>query len=112
MTIRNGEVVMGSVNVGGDDTGEVASIFFMVGTVHGVDESFGVGISLVGRVGGSVVKHGFVDGVRGFVGEDAGREHGDKFGDFVDAAVFHDVVIDEGVFAVEFHLKVLQKQVQ
>ena len=40
------------------------------------------------------MEHGFVDWVFGLVGEDAGGEHGDEFGDVVDAAVFHDVVVD------------------
>jgi len=104
MPILNGEVVMRSVNVGGDDAGEVASILFMVGPVHGVNEAFGIGVPFIGGVWRSIVEHGLIDGVGGFVGEDAGGEHGDEFGDFVEAAVFHDVVVDKGVFAVEFNL--------
>jgi len=104
VSVLDGEIVMRAVDVGGDDAGEVASVFLVVGAVHGVDESFGIGVSFVGGVGGSVVEHSFVDWIGGFVGEDAGGEHGDEFGDFVDAAVFHDVVVDESVFTVKFDL--------
>lgn len=71
MTILNTKVIMRSIDIGGDDTGEVASVFFGVGSVHGVDETFCVGVSFVGGVWGSVVEHGFIDGVGGFVGKDA-----------------------------------------
>ena len=52
------------------------------------------------------MKHGLVDGVGRFVGEDAGGQHGDQLGHFVDATIFHHVVVDQRVFAVEFHLNV------
>lgn len=72
MSILNTKVVMRSVDVGGDNTGEVTAIFFSVGTVHGINETFGVSVSFVRGVRWSIVEHGFVNGVGGFVGEDAG----------------------------------------
>lgn len=72
MPIFNTKIVMRSIDVGGDDTGEVTAIFFSVGTVHGINETFGVCVSFVGGVGWSIVEHGFVNGVGGFVGEDTG----------------------------------------
>jgi len=104
VSILNAKVVMRSVDVGRDDGCEVTSVLLGVGSVHGVNESFGVGIALVTGMGWAVVEHGLVDGVFGFVGEDACGEHGDEFGDLVEAAVFHDVVVDESVFTVEFNL--------
>lgn len=77
MSILNAKVIMGAVNVGGNDGSEVTPVLLGVGTVHGINESFGVGVSLVGGVGWTVVEHCLVDGVGCFVGEDAGGEHGD-----------------------------------
>mmetsp|Transcript_1805 Transcript_1805/g.4462 ORF Transcript_1805/g.4462 Transcript_1805/m.4462 type:complete len:345 (-) Transcript_1805:75-1109(-) len=98
------EIVMRSVNVGGDDGCEVASVLFCVRSVQRVDESLGVRVPLVGWMRRAVVEHGLVDGVRGFVGKDACRQHADQLLDLVDAAAFHDVVVDEDVDAEEFHL--------
>lgn len=94
MTILNAKVVMRSIDIGRNDRCKVTSVLFGIRSVHRVNQSFGVGVSFVTGVGWSIVEHGFVDWVFGFVGEDAGGEHGDEFGDFVDAAVFHDVVVD------------------
>ena len=104
VAVLDGEVVVRAVDVGGDDGGEVAAILLGVGAVHGVDEALGVGISLVGGVGRSVVQHRLVDGVGRLVGEDAGGEEGHELLDLVDAAVLHDVVVDESVLAVELDL--------
>jgi ethanolamine ammonia-lyase large subunit len=73
----NGIIVMSPVNVGGDDGGKVASIFLSVGSTHGINKSFGVGVSFIGEVRGAVVNHGFVNGVACLVGEDAGGKTGD-----------------------------------
>jgi hypothetical protein len=74
--------------------------------LHGVDEALGVHAPLVARVGRSVVQHRLVDGVGRLVGEDAGGEHRNEFRDFVPTTILHDVVVDEGVFPVEFDLLV------
>ncbi len=76
MSVLDGEIIVGAIDVSGDDGGEVTSVFFSVGAVHGIDKTFGVGVSLVGGVGWAIVKHGFVDGIGCFIGEDAGGEHG------------------------------------
>ncbi len=104
MSILNAKVVMRSIDIGRNDGCKVTSILFGIRSVHCINQSFGVSISLVTWVGRSIVEHGFVDWVCGFVREDACGEHGDEFGNVVEAAVFHDVVVDEGVFTVEFNL--------
>lgn len=57
--------------------------------------------TFVGGVRGSVMDHGFVDGVGGLVGEDAGGEAGDQLLHFEVLAGLHHVVVDQHVLAVE-----------
>ena len=104
MSILNAKVIVRTIDIRGNDGCEVTPILLGVGSVHGIDESFCVRISLVGRVGWTIVEHGFVDWVGGLVREDACREHGNEFGNLVNAAIFHNVVIYEGIFSVEFDL--------
>jgi hypothetical protein len=104
MTILNGKVIVRAINVGWNDGSEVASIFFRVGSIHGIDQTFGIGITFVTGMRWTIVQHGFVNGKSGLVGEDAGGKHGDELLDLVDAGTFHDIVIDEDVFAEEFDL--------
>ena len=52
MTILNAKIVVRSINIGGNDTGKVTSIFFSIGAIHGINQSFGVGISFIGCTGG------------------------------------------------------------
>ena len=94
MSILNTKIIMRSIDIGRNNGGKVTPILFGIRSVHCINQSFGVGISLVTWVGWSIVKHGFIDWVFGFVREDACGEHGNEFGNFVDAAVFHDVVVD------------------
>ena len=72
VTILNGKVVMRSINVGGNNAGKVATILFGVGTIQGINEALGVGISLIGRMRRTIVQHGFVNGIGRLVGKDAG----------------------------------------
>ena len=104
VAVRNGKVVVGAVNVGGDDGGKVAAVLFGIGPVERVEEALGVGVAFVGRVRGSVVEHGLVNGVGGLVGEDAGGEKGDELGDLVDPTTLHDIVVEENVLAKELDL--------
>jgi hypothetical protein len=104
--VLDGEVIMRAVNVGGDDGSEVAPVFFGVGSIHGIDQTLGVRIPLITGVRRAVVKHGFVNGVRRLVRKDAGGKHGDELLNFVDAAAFHNVVVDENVLAEEFDLEI------
>lgn len=67
-------VVVRTEDVGRHDRGEVAAVLFVVGTVGNVDHTLSVGVPKVGVVRGTVVDHGFVDGIGSLVGEDAGRE--------------------------------------
>lgn len=104
VTILNAEIIGWTINVGGDNRGKVAPILFGIGTIHGINEAFGVGITLVGGVGWTIVQHGFVDWVGGLVGKDASGEHRHEFFDFVNATTLHDIVVDENVFTKEFDL--------
>lgn len=106
VTILNAEIIEWTINVGGDNRGKVAPILFGIGTIHGINEAFGVGVTFVGGVGWTIVQHGFVDRVGGLVGKDASGEHGDEFFDFVNATTLHDIVVDENVFTKEFDLGV------
>jgi hypothetical protein len=100
----NVEIVMRPINIGRNDRGEVTAVFLGVGSAHGINEPLGVGISLVTGVRWSVMQHGLVDGIGGLIGEYAGAEETDEFLDLVDAAAFHDIVVDENVLAKELHL--------
>ena len=104
MPVLDGEIVVRTVDVRGDDAREVAPVLFGVGAVHRVDEALGVCVPLVGRVRRAVVKHGLVDGICRLVREDARREHGNELRHLVDAAVLHDVVVYQRVLAVKFDL--------
>lgn len=104
MSILDGEVVMWTVDVGWDDGCEVTSIFFCIGSVHGIDETFGICVAFVGWVRRSIMKHGFINGVGCFVGEDTGGKEGNQLFDFCDATKFHNVVVDESVFSIELNL--------
>jgi hypothetical protein len=105
VAVLDGEVVVRAVDVGGDDGGEVAPVLLSVGAVQGIDEALGVGVSLVGGMGRSVVKHGLIDGISRLVGKNAGGKERYEFLHLVDTAVLHDVVIDESVLAVELNLR-------
>mmetsp|Transcript_2079 Transcript_2079/g.2978 ORF Transcript_2079/g.2978 Transcript_2079/m.2978 type:complete len:360 (-) Transcript_2079:110-1189(-) len=98
------KVVRRAVNVGGDDGGEIAVVLLRVGSIHGIDQTLGVGVSLVGGMGRAVVKHGFVDRVGRLVGKDASAQHAHQLFDLVNATTFHDIVVDQNVFTEEFHL--------
>lgn len=47
--------------------------------VHDIDHALGVGVSVVGVVGRSLVNHGLVNGVCSLVREDAGGQARDNF---------------------------------
>ena len=98
------KVVVFSVDVCGDDGGKVASVFFRIGTIHGVDHAFCVSVSLVGVMGWSVVNHGLVDGIGRLVRENTRAQHADELLDLVDPRAFHDVVVHEHVEAIKFDL--------
>ena len=74
MAILEVEVIVGSVDVAGDDAGELASVLALVRLVQDVDHPLGHGVAVVGVVRRAQVDHGLVDGVRGLVGEDAGAQ--------------------------------------
>lgn len=77
MSVLNRKIIMWAVDIGWDDGCEVASIFFSVSTVHSINETFRICVSFVGGVGRTVVKHGFINGISGLIGKDAGGKHGD-----------------------------------
>ena len=105
VSILNAKIIVRSVDIRGNDGCEVTSVLLGVGSVHGIDKSFCIRVSLVGWMRWTIVKHGLVDRVRSLVGKDACREHGNEFGNLVDTAIFHDIVVYEGIFSVEFDLE-------
>ena len=50
VAILDAEVVVGPVDVRGDDGGEVAAVFFPIGTTGNIQHALGVGVALVGVV--------------------------------------------------------------
>jgi len=104
VSILDGKVIMWTIDVGWDDTGEVASIFLGIGTVHGVNETLSICVSLVRWVGWSIVKHSLINRVGCFVRENARGKERNKLFDLVDSAIFHDIIVDESVFTVELDL--------
>lgn len=77
MSILQVEVVVGSVDVAGNDAGELAPVLAGVGLVEDVDHPLGHGVAVVRVVWGPVVDHGLVNRVGRLVGEDTGAEAGD-----------------------------------
>lgn len=77
---------------------------YLITTVEDVDHTLCVSVAFIADVRGAVVYHSLIDGVRGLVREDAGRQAGHKLFNFVDPATLHDVVIDEDVLTKKFHL--------
>jgi hypothetical protein len=67
-------VIVGTVDVGRDDRGEVASVLLVVCLVLDINHTLSVSITEVGLVRRTVVDHGFVDGVASLVRENAGRK--------------------------------------
>lgn len=51
-------------------------VFFHL-PVHDIDHALGVGVTVVGVVGRTLVDHGLVNGVGGLVGENASGQAGD-----------------------------------
>ena len=68
------EVVMRSVDVGGDDGGEVAAVLLVVALVHHVDHALGVGIPSVTGVRGTIMHHSLINRICGLVRKYAGRK--------------------------------------
>jgi len=67
-------VIVGTVNVGRDDGGKVASVLLVVCLVLDINHTLSVSITEVGLVRRTVVNHGFVDGIASLVRENASRK--------------------------------------
>jgi len=93
------EVIVGSKDIGGDDRGEVASVLLVVSAVHDIDHALGVRVTVVGVVRRTLMNHGLVNGVRGLVRENAGRQARNDLLDTKLLGVVQDVVVDEQVVA-------------
>jgi len=79
MAVLNVKVVVGPVDVGGDDRSELTAVLVGITTIQHIDHSFGIGVSFVGGVWRTVVDHCFVDRVCRFIGKDASGQTGDAF---------------------------------
>lgn len=82
----------------------VNCIKYLVATVEDVDHTLGVRVALVAGVGGAIVDHHLIDGVRSFVGEDTGGEARYQLVHLIDPAALHDIVVDENVLTEELYL--------
>ena len=79
MAVLNVKIVVGPVDVGGDDRSELTAVLVGITTIQHINHSFGIGVSFVGGVWRTVVDHRFVDWVCRFVGKDASGQTGDAF---------------------------------
>ena len=68
------KVVMRSVDVSGDDGGEVAAVLLIVALVHHIDHALSVGIPSVTGVRGTIVYHSLINWIGSLVREYAGRK--------------------------------------
>jgi len=97
------EVIMRTIDVGGDDGGEVAAILLMVSVVGDVNHTLGMCIGCIGEVRGTIVDHGLIDGISGLVGEDASRKARDNLLDLVLVRACEDVVVHAEIVVVELN---------
>ena len=97
-------VIVRTVDVGGHDGGEVASVLLSIQTVHHLDHTLGVGVSLVGIVWRTRMNHGFIDGVGRLVGEDARRKTRNELLHLELTAQLHHVHVHDNVIIVKLHL--------
>jgi hypothetical protein len=69
--------------------------------VLNIDHTFCIGIAKVRVVRRPIVDHGFIYGIGGLIGEDAGRKTGYDFADFKFPRAFQDIIIHEEVVTEE-----------
>ena len=104
VSILNRKIVIRSIDIGGNDGCKVAAIFFGIRPIHCIDKTLGIGVAFIRGMGRSVVQHGFVNWIGGFIGEDTCGQEAHEFFHFVNTRAFHNIVIDENVFSKKFHL--------
>ena len=97
-------VIIRTVDVGGHDGGEVASVFLSIQTIHHLDHTLGVGVSFVGIVWRTRMNHGFIDGVGRLVREDARRKTRNELLHLELTAQLHHVHVHDNVIIVKLHL--------
>jgi len=100
------EIVVGAVDVGGDDARKVVPELLAVRAAVDLEHPLGVRVRLIRRVRRSLVEHGFIDRVLDRVREDACREAGDEFLHAEDVAEMDDVRVDEEVLLEHIDLLV------
>ncbi len=103
MRILEVEVIMRTVDVSGDDGGELAAILLCIRVVRDINHALGVSVGAVREVWRTVVHHGLVDGVRGLVREDTSRETGDELLHLVLVRALDNVVVHGEVIVVELN---------
>ena len=97
-------VIVGTVDVGGHDCGEVASVLLGIQTIHHLDHSLGVGVAFVGIVWRTQMNHGFIDGVGRLIGEDARRKTRNELLHLELTAQLHHIHVHDNVIVVKLHL--------
>ena len=66
-------VVVGPVDVRGNDARKVTPVLVLVAPIHDVDHPFGIRVALVRQVGRPIMNHGLINRIRRLVREDARR---------------------------------------
>jgi hypothetical protein len=114
-------VIRGTEDVCWDDGGEVAVVFVSVASVHHIDHSLRISIAFIGSMRRTIVNlrqaqrkerwawlrldHRLVDGISGFVREDASRETRDELLNFEFTTALQDIVVDQHILTKEFNLR-------
>jgi len=97
------EVVVGAVNVGGDDGGEVAAVLLLVAPRHHVKHALGIGVPLIGRMRRPIMNHALINRVRRLIREHTRRQAGHQLLHLEVLARLHDIIVDQNILPVELH---------
>jgi hypothetical protein len=98
------KIIIGAVNVGGDDGGEIAAVLFTIGTTRHIQHALRVGISLIGMMRCTQVKHSFINRVGNLVGEHASAQTRHQLLYLKLFAQLQNYIVHNHVFTVKFHL--------
>ena len=72
MAVLNAEVVIRPIDVRRDNGSEIAAVLVLVAAVHHVDHALRVRVAFIGMVWRAQMHHGFINWVRGSIGEYTG----------------------------------------
>ena len=99
MSIFQIVVIVGTKDVGRNDASKVVTKLFIISPAFDINHALGIGITKVGIMWWSIVDHGFIDRIAGFVGEDTGGETRQQLLDLEIVRALDDIVVDEHIVA-------------